>query len=149
MLKCPFDGPFTALKCPFQMAPCPFENLGRTLVWLTELESASVEALHSSWCGAGRACYVSLLSVPVRGWRLSALDGQRQSLPRPGAEHRSRIQTTRYSVKSAVDDDGNLLTCGLLSRRGHNIRLQRRVGLEWRTIVFWQSLPWLYQKDDG
>ena len=31
MLKCSFDGPFTALKCPFQMAPCPFENLGRTL----------------------------------------------------------------------------------------------------------------------
>ena len=30
-LKCPFDGPFIALKCPFQMAPCPFENLGRTL----------------------------------------------------------------------------------------------------------------------
>ena len=30
-LKCPFDGPFTVLKCPFQMAPCPFENLGRTL----------------------------------------------------------------------------------------------------------------------
>ena len=30
-LKCPFDGPFTALKCHFQMAPCPFENLGRTL----------------------------------------------------------------------------------------------------------------------
>ena len=30
-LKCPFDCPFTALKCPFQMAPCPFENLGRTL----------------------------------------------------------------------------------------------------------------------
>ena len=31
MLKYPFDGPFTALKCPLQMAPCPFENLGRTL----------------------------------------------------------------------------------------------------------------------
>ena len=30
-LKCPFDGPFTVLKCPFQMAPCSFENLGRTL----------------------------------------------------------------------------------------------------------------------
>ena len=32
VLKCPFDGPFTVLKCPFQMAPCPFENLGRTLL---------------------------------------------------------------------------------------------------------------------
>ena len=30
-LKCPFDGPFTTLKYPFQMAPCPYENLGRTL----------------------------------------------------------------------------------------------------------------------
>ena len=31
-LKCPFDGPFTALNYPFQMAPCPSENLGRTLL---------------------------------------------------------------------------------------------------------------------
>ena len=35
-LKCPFDGLFTALKCPFQMAPCPFENLGRTLQALSQ-----------------------------------------------------------------------------------------------------------------
>ena len=78
-----------------------------------------MEALHSSWCGAWCACYVSLLSLPVQGWRLSALDGQRQSLPRLEAEHRSSIHTTRYSLCIAVDNDDN----GLLSRRGHNIHL--------------------------
>ena len=41
IIKCPFSSvhcanhalflQFTALKCPFQIAPCPFENLGRTL----------------------------------------------------------------------------------------------------------------------
>ena len=50
-LKYPFDGPFTALKCPFQMAPCPFENLGRTLV----SPNVSQRAL---FVGAGVFCFI-------------------------------------------------------------------------------------------
>ena len=44
------------------------------------------EALHSLWCRAGCASRVSLLSVPRRGWLLSALCQQGLSLLRQGAE---------------------------------------------------------------
>ena len=45
-----------------------------------------MEALRSLWCRAGCASRVSLLSVPRRGWLLSALGRQGLSLLRQGAE---------------------------------------------------------------
>ena len=65
-----------------------------------------MEALRSLWCRVGCASRVSLLSVPMRGWLLSALGQQGLSLLRQGDETR---ETTRYDPQRAVDCDVNLL----------------------------------------
>ena len=59
--------------------------------------SVCMEALHSSSCRAGRASRVSLLSMPRRGWLLSALGRQGPSLLRQGAEtQESRLETPKH-----------------------------------------------------
>ena len=69
-----------------------------------------MEALHSLWCRAGCASRVSLLSVPRRGWLLSALCQLGLSLLRQGAEtQESARERAIYGPQRAVDCDVNLL----------------------------------------
>ena len=69
MLKCPFDGPFTALKCPFQMVPCPFENLGRTLCSTSSLRAAigwrKASEFHLSTSTEPKCILDPLLPIPL------------------------------------------------------------------------------------
>ena len=60
-----------------------------------------MEALRSLSCRAGCSSRVSLLSVPMQGWLLSALDRE--------LKHRCRLKTTIYGPQRAVDCDVNRL----------------------------------------
>ena len=95
-----------------------------------------MEALHSLWCRVGYASRVSLLSVPRRDREL---------------KHGSRLKTTRYGPERAVDRDVNLLHvwASAPDRGTVLIQLQGIPGLVWRSAMFWQRLPRLYQQDDG
>ena len=66
-----------------------------------------MEALQYLSCSAGCASRVSLLSAPRGGWLLFALGRQGLSLLRQEAEHRCRLETTRYGPQRAVDCDVN------------------------------------------
>ena len=66
-------------------------------------------ALRSLSCRAGCASRVSLLSVPRRGWLLSALGQQGLSLLSQGAETQESAWDTRYGPQRAVDCDVKLL----------------------------------------
>ena len=109
-----------------------------------------MEALHSLWCRAGCASHVSLLSVPMQGWLLSYLGQQGLSLLIQGAE--TQVSAWDNQIWSA---ESCWLRCqpssrmGFCSRQGHSIQLRGIPGLAWRSVVFWQRLPRLYQEDDG
>ena len=78
-----------------------------------------MEALHSLWCRVGCASRVSLLSMPRRGWLLSALGQQGLSLLRQGAETRESAKDNQiWSAESCLFETSTFFTCGLLLQTG-------------------------------
>ena len=109
-----------------------------------------MEALHSLWCRVGCASRVSLLSVPMRGGLLSAFGQQGLSLLIQGAETQESAKDNQiWSAESCWLRRQPSSRVGFCSRQGHSIQLQGITGLVWRSAVFWQRLPRLYQQDDG
>ena len=107
-------------------------------------------ALRSLSCRAGCASRVSLLSVPRRGWLLSALGRQGLSLLRQEAETQESAWVNQiWYAESCWLRRQPSSRVGFCSRQGHSIQLQGIPGLAWRSAVFWQRLPRLYQQDDG
>ena len=109
-----------------------------------------MKALHSLSCRAGCASRFSLLSVPRRGWLLSVLGRQGLSLLRQGAVTHVSAGDNQIYPQRAVDCDVNLLHVRASAPdRGTVSQLRGIPGLAWRSVVFWQRLPRLYQQDEG
>ena len=107
-------------------------------------------ALRSLSCRAGCASRLSLPSVPRQGWLLSALGRRGLSLLRQGAGTQASAWDNQiWSAESCWLRRQPSSRVGFCSRQGHSIQLRGIPGLAWRSAVFWQRLPRLYQQDDG
>ena len=71
-----------------------------------------MEGLHSLSCRAGGASRVSLLSVPRRGWLLSALGRQGLSLLRQGAATQDRLNMVcrELFIATSCSSNGDIQT---------------------------------------